>query len=64
MSKKFKVGIIGAGVISGYHSHAIEAHPDGEIVAVADRHCGSRESFASKHNCECYEDYKKNARAG
>ena len=59
MSEKFRVGIIGAGVISGYHSHAIEAQPDGVIVAVADKHCGSRETFAEKHKCECYEDYNK-----
>jgi predicted dehydrogenase len=56
MAEKFRFGIIGAGVISAYHAKAIEAHPDGKIVAVADvsRACADR--FAAEHGGEAVTD--------
>lgn len=59
MSDTFGFGIIGAGVISEYHAKAVEAHPDGEIVAVASRSSAKAEKFAERHNCEVVDDWRK-----
>ncbi len=56
MAEKFRFGIIGAGVISAYHAKAIEAHPDGKIVAVADVNRASAELFAAEHGGEAMTD--------
>lgn len=59
MEKQFRFGIIGSGVISEYHAQAIEAQPDGEIVAVADIVSENAERFAAKHHCEAMNDWQK-----
>ena len=59
MSDTFGFGIIGAGVISEYHAKAVEAHPDGKIVAVASRGRAKTEKFAEKHNCEAVDDWRE-----
>ncbi|MCE5248737.1 Gfo/Idh/MocA family oxidoreductase [bacterium] len=59
MSEKFGFGIIGAGVISTYHAKAIEAHPDGKIVAVADVVKANAEKFAAEHHCDVYTDWRE-----
>jgi len=59
MAEKFGFGVIGGGVISGYHAKAIEAHPDGKIVAVADPYKENAEKFAAEHNCEIYSDWRE-----
>jgi len=52
MSEKFRFGIIGAGVISAYHAKAIQAHPDGEIVAVADVDRRGLDRFVAEYGGE------------
>ncbi len=52
MGEKFRFGIIGAGVISAYHAKAIQAHPDGEIVAVADIVKPSLDKFVAEYGGE------------
>ena len=59
MEEKFRFGIIGSGVISEYHAHAIEAQPDGKIVAVSDIVRKNAEKFAAKHKCEVIDDWQK-----
>lgn len=59
MEEQFRFGIIGSGVISEYHAHAIEAHPGGKIVAVSDIVRESADKFAEKHNCEVIDDWQK-----
>ncbi|MGQ9673219.1 MAG: Gfo/Idh/MocA family protein [Candidatus Aminicenantales bacterium] len=56
MSEKFRFGIIGAGVISHYHATAIKAHPDGEIVAVADVNRAAADRFVAEHGGEATTD--------
>jgi predicted dehydrogenase len=56
MAEKFRFGIIGAGVISSYHAKAIQAHPDGQIVAVADVVKASADRFVSEHGGEAMTD--------
>ncbi len=56
MSEKFRFGIIGAGVISSYHAKAIQEHPDGEIVAVADVVKASADRFVAEHGGEAMTD--------
>ncbi len=56
MSEKFRFGIIGAGVISSYHAKAIQEHPDGEIVAVADVVKASADRFVTEHGGEAMTD--------
>jgi len=52
MGEKFRFGIIGAGVISAYHAKAIQAHPDGQIVAVADVVKPSLDKFVAEYGGE------------
>ena len=52
MGEKFRFGIIGAGVISVYHAKAIQAHPDGKIVAVADVVKPSLDKFVAEYGGE------------
>ncbi len=56
MGEKFRFGIIGAGVISDYHAKAIRAHPDGEIVAVADINRAAADRFVAEHGGEAMTD--------
>ncbi len=57
MAEPFGFGIIGAGVISEYHARAIEAQPDGRVVAVASR--ANAEIFAEKHDCKVVADWRE-----
>ncbi|MFC1608228.1 Gfo/Idh/MocA family protein [Candidatus Latescibacterota bacterium] len=59
MSDTFNFGVIGAGVISQYHSKAIEEQPDGKIIAVADPFKASADKFAAEHNCEVHSDWQE-----
>ncbi len=59
MEDTLRFGIIGSGVISEYHAHAIKAQPDGKIVAVADIVRENAEKFAAKHNCEAMTDWEQ-----
>jgi UDP-N-acetyl-2-amino-2-deoxyglucuronate dehydrogenase len=56
MGEKFNFGIIGAGVISAYHAKAIQAHPDGRIVAVADVVKSSADRFVAEYGGEAMTD--------
>jgi UDP-N-acetyl-2-amino-2-deoxyglucuronate dehydrogenase len=58
MTEKFRFGIIGAGVISSYHARAIQAHPDGEIVAVADVVKANADRFVAEYGGEAMTDFK------
>jgi len=58
MAERMRFGIIGAGVIAEYHARAIEAQPDGLVVAVASRGKAKAEAFASRHSCEVVADWR------
>jgi UDP-N-acetyl-2-amino-2-deoxyglucuronate dehydrogenase len=59
MSEQFGFGIIGAGIISEYHAKAINAHPDGKVVAIADIAKSNADKFAQEHSCEAYTDWRE-----
>jgi predicted dehydrogenase len=49
-----KFGIIGAGMIGGFHAQAIEAMSNGELGGVADRVFDRATSFAEEHHTNAY----------
>lgn len=59
MAEQFGFGIIGAGVISGYHAKAINVHPEGKIIAIADVVKTNADKFAAEHSCEAYTDWRE-----
>ncbi len=59
MEEQFRFGIIGSGVISEYHAQAINAQPNGKIVAVSDIVRKSADKFAAKYDCEVIDDWNK-----
>ncbi|HEU5417137.1 MAG TPA: Gfo/Idh/MocA family oxidoreductase [Streptosporangiaceae bacterium] len=49
-SRKFGIGIVGAGVISATHAEAIAALPNARITAVTDVEPGRAQAFAAEHD--------------
>lgn len=50
MSKRLKIGLIGAGVFAGYHANKLSAHPRVEFVGVVDRSGKRAVQLAGKHD--------------
>lgn len=50
-----KFGIIGAGMIGGFHAKAIEAMSNGELGGIADRVAERASAFAEQYNTQAYE---------
>jgi predicted dehydrogenase len=53
---KYKVGIIGAGVIADFHAQALQAMPNTELVAAYARNQGKADLFSEKYGCAAYSD--------
>lgn len=49
-------GIVGAGMIAGYHAQAIQRTPGARLVGVADRTKEKAQAFAAKHRASLYTD--------
>lgn len=49
-----RFGIIGTGMIAGFHAKAIDAMNEGELVGVANRSLDGAQVFAEKHNTKAY----------
>ena len=56
MSKIYKFGIIGAGMIADYHAKAIRDIDDAELVGIYGRNSNKTTSLASKYGCQAYDD--------
>lgn len=50
MSKRLKIGLIGAGVFAGYHANKLAEHPRVTFIGVVDRSGDRAASLAKKHN--------------
>ena len=50
-----KFGIIGSGMIGGFHAKAIDAMSNGELGGVADLAFERSQAFAEKYNTKAYE---------
>ncbi len=48
-SSPIRFGIIGGGMIAGFHAQAIQRTPNAELVGIADRAPGRAEEFAAKY---------------
>ena len=48
---KYKVGIIGAGVIADFHAQALQAMPNTELVAAYARNQQKADLFSQKYGC-------------
>ena len=53
---KYKVGIIGAGVIADFHAQALQAMDNTELVAAYARNQQKADLFAQKYGCAAYSD--------
>lgn len=54
MSKVWKIGIYGAGMISEVHARAIASMSNAELVGVYARNSEKAEEFSKKYNCKAY----------
>lgn len=57
-NKKFGVGIVGCGNISGVHAEAIQQSQDGELTAAFSRNSEKCERFSSEYGITAYSDYE------
>lgn len=54
-----KVGVIGAGAIAPSHCRGVRAHPDAELVAIADQHEGRAKDVQREYDIpELYTDFR------
>ena len=56
--KKWRFGIVGAGLIAEFHIKAI-ADIDAQLIAVCDINKARADKMASKHNCKSYGSYQE-----
>lgn len=54
-----RVGVIGAGRVSGGHAAAVKSIPGLRLHAVAEPHEERREAFAQRHGCAAYADRRE-----
>ena len=54
MEKKLGFGIIGCGMISKWHAHAIASQKDAVLVGATSASLESAERFAAEHNCKVF----------
>src|SRR6476659_4691220 len=52
-------GLIGCGMIAGYHAKAINAIPGAKLVAVAERSEDRAKAFATAEGCEWTTDHRQ-----
>jgi len=58
MAKEYGMGIVGAGMIGGFHAEAIAGLPNAKLVAVCEQVEDRARSFADKHGCKAYTELK------
>jgi predicted dehydrogenase len=56
---RLRTAVIGAGRLGGFHAQKLAAHPEVELVAVADPVDAQRDRVASQHGVESVDDYRK-----
>lgn len=52
MSRRYRFGIVGAGMIGAYHAEAISQLPNAELVGVCDHASGAAEKLGSRCGCQ------------
>ncbi len=55
--KTWNFGIIGAGLIAGFHAKAIADIPNAKLIGVCGKSQGKAEKLAGQYNCKAYGDY-------
>ena len=56
---EYRFGIVGCGVIAGFHAPAILEIPEARLVAAAEPVEDRRKEFAEKYNCDGVADYRE-----
>lgn len=59
MSKTYNFGIVGTGMIAGFHAQAIADLPNGQLHSVYSRQEQTANKFASEHHCQAFWDLNK-----
>jgi UDP-N-acetyl-2-amino-2-deoxyglucuronate dehydrogenase len=62
--KKWNFGIVGAGVIAGFHARAIGDLPNAKLAGVCDPVREKAAALADKFGCRVFKDYDEMARSG
>lgn len=57
MSKRLKIGLVGAGVFAGYHANKLSALPRIQFTGIYDPEVARAETLAAKHNVEALSLY-------
>ena len=57
--KKWRFGIVGAGLIAEFHIKAIADIDNAQLIAVCDINKARADEMASKHNCKSYGSYQE-----
>ncbi|MBK8047465.1 MAG: Gfo/Idh/MocA family oxidoreductase [Anaerolineales bacterium] len=58
MTRKLRIGFIGAGRMANEHAGLIHTEPDVDFVAASDTDAGRAEAFAAKWGCVAYTDHR------
>ncbi len=58
MEKTVRFGVLGCGMIAGFHAAAIAQIENAVLVGVADAHPDRAKAFAAEHNVIAYADYE------
>jgi UDP-N-acetyl-2-amino-2-deoxyglucuronate dehydrogenase len=61
--KKWNFGIVGAGVIAGFHARAIGDLPNGRLAGICDVVPEKAQALAAKFGCRTFADYQQMARS-
>jgi len=56
---KFKCAVIGVGYLGKFHAQKYVAHPDAELIAVADTDLETATEIATQLNCSATNDYRE-----
>ena len=52
-----KIGIIGAGRLGSFHADKAAAHPDVELIGIADPSCTARNNLAKKYSIRAFDSF-------
>lgn len=58
MSKKLRMGVVGAGVFGGYHAGKCASHPRVDFVGIYDPDLARAQAGAAKHGVRAFETYE------
>ena len=62
--KKWKLGIIGAGLIADFHAKAIQSLENAELIGICGTNAKKAKKLAEKYNCRSFDSYSDMLNSG